>query len=302
MITFYQLKSFCQVVSEGSFKAAAEKLYISQPSISQHIANLESYFEVQLFVRRGRKIQLTPEGRYLYASASEILENVENITERFRDIRNLRSGKLVIGTSSFTGTYLLPKAMELFRSQFPMIEISIFTGSYEKILQHLKNDEIELAILGKDLNSSEEHDFIYRAIGFDKLVFVSSESSSTSSNLASLNELDDKTIISFTEGNPISTYFKDLKLRRKLNFKEQIMVEDIEIAKNLTRQGLGICLTSRLSVSEEVKNHRLSILQIDDSENLRWEIRAIYHKTRGLSYAGWEMLKILQKMAGSILD
>nr|HPI99013.1 LysR family transcriptional regulator [Synergistales bacterium] len=72
MITLFQLFSFCTVVEEGSFRSAAEKMYISQPSVSQHISNLEKYFNVSLFDRQKRKIRVTPEGRLLYDVAREI--------------------------------------------------------------------------------------------------------------------------------------------------------------------------------------------------------------------------------------
>jgi DNA-binding transcriptional LysR family regulator len=292
MITLHQLNSFCEIVKEGSFRAASEKLYISQPSISQHIACLEKHFGISLFHRKGRKIQLTPEGRYLYASSREILEKVDSITERFHDMRNLHSGNLSIGCSCFTGTRILPPVLEIFQKQFPRIDVDINSGPCDKILQHLENAEIEMAIMGKNLNIPDRNDHIYHSIGRDRIVFVAKPSLTGGKKL---NECENSTFITFFDNNPLSIYFKDFKMRNKISFSEKITVEDMEIAKKLACEGLGICFLSSLAIKEELKKGQLEIIETDDDNTLMWDIRTIYNKTRGLSYAGWEMLKILQR-------
>jgi DNA-binding transcriptional LysR family regulator len=84
-------------------------------------------------------------------------------------------------------------------------------------------------------------------------------------------------------------------MRNKISFSEKITVEDMEIAKKLACEGLGICFLSSLAIKEELKKGQLEIIETDDDNTLMWDIRTIYNKTRGLSYAGWEMLKILQR-------
>ena len=108
-MNLHQLRIFCAVVEEGSFRQAAEKLFLSQPSVSQHVASLEKDHSIRLFERKGRTISLTPEGRALYVLASDLLRQADEIPARFRDMQALRSGRLETGVSPFAGYYILPR-------------------------------------------------------------------------------------------------------------------------------------------------------------------------------------------------
>ncbi|HPI99160.1 MAG TPA: hypothetical protein PLV56_10470, partial [Synergistales bacterium] len=75
-----------------------------------------------------------------------------------------------------------------------------------------------------------------------------------------------------------------------------IDVDNFEIAKDLVKKGIGISLASKLSIKKEMEDHTLAILDIEDVKDFNFEIFAMYHTTLGLSYAGWEMLKLFQKI------
>ncbi len=301
MITFYQLESFCKIVEEGSFRSAAEKLFISQPSISQHVASLEKHFQIKLFIRQGRKIRLTPEGRLLYTTAIQIIEKIETLGERFKDLKNLKFGELKIGCSNFTGSYILPQALDFFRHKYPLIKVSIISGRVREILQNLNDNNLELVILGKNLNWATEPQLTYKSIGMDELVFVANSTHPLANTTVKVQTLEKETLITYSERNNLNSYIKDLILRYELRPTNIIEVDDLGIAKKLTLQGLGVTLASKLAVAEEIKEGTLSLINLEDRERLTWEIDAIYHSRRGLTYAGWEMLKILEKMAGLTL-
>lgn len=296
MITFYQLESFCKIVEEGSFRSAAEKLFISQPSISQHIASLEKHFQIKLFIRQGRKIKLTPEGRLLYSSSKEITEKINDLGGRFRDLKNLEYGELKMGCSRFTGSYILPQALELFRQKYPLIKISIISGRVGELLQHLDDNDIELVIMGKDLNWASVPNLTYKSLGFDELIFASSKKHPLSEQTIVPRILEKETLIAFSERNNLNSYITDFLLRYELRPSDIIEVDDLGIGKQLVLQGLGITLTSRLAISQELRSGSLSQIYLQGKERLTWEIDAIYHSSRGLTYAGWEMLKILENM------
>lgn len=296
MITFYQLESFCKIVEEGSFHSAAEKLFISQPSVSQHVASLEKHLQIQLFVRQGRKTRLTPEGRLLYSTAKDILGKLSTLEGRFRDLKNLEFGELKIGCSGFTGSYILPHALELFRQKYDQIQISVTSGRINEVIQNLQDNKLELVLLGKDLNWTSEPHLTYKSIGHDELVFVANPSHPLSNQTIPARALEEETLITFSERNNLNTYMKDFMLRAELKPLKVIEVDDLGIGKKLALQGLGIALTSRLAVSEELAEGTLCLVRLQDREKLTWTIDAIYHSNRGLTYAGWEMLKILEKM------
>jgi DNA-binding transcriptional LysR family regulator len=296
MITFYQLESFCKIVEEGTFRSAAEKLFISQPSISQHVASLEKHFQIQLFIRQGRKIKLTPEGRLLYASAKEITKKIDNLGNRFRDLKNLKYGELKIGCSGFTGSYILPQTLEVFRQKYPLIKISILCGRVGELLHYLDDNQIELVIMGKDLNWACEPQLTYKPLGMDELIFVGSRRHHLAGREVDARALEKETLIAFSERNNLSSYIKDFLLRYELRPSNIIEVDDLGMGKQLALQGLGITLTSRIAVTKDLQEGRLCQITLKEKEKLSWQIDAIYHSSRGLTYAGWEMLKILENM------
>ena len=134
-----QLKVFCTVVSEGGFLQASRTLYMSQPAISQHVAALEKAIGVRLFNRRGRNVSLTPEGRTLLVLAREVLEKADGIPERFREMKELRLGKLAAGFEAHPARTLLPPVLKRFRTEFPDIQVTIVTDRQENLLQRLSS-------------------------------------------------------------------------------------------------------------------------------------------------------------------
>lgn len=95
-VNLERLRVFRTIVEEGSFRRAAERLFLSQPSVSQNIAALEREYDVRLFERKGRTIALTLEGRALHVLASDLLRKADDIPLRFREMQMLKYGKLAI--------------------------------------------------------------------------------------------------------------------------------------------------------------------------------------------------------------
>src|SRR5215813_10598211 len=81
---FQQLRGFCYAAASGSISKAAARMNLSQPSVSQQIQTLESELEVKLFVRRGSRIELTPDGQVLVALATPLIEQLEQLDQQFR--------------------------------------------------------------------------------------------------------------------------------------------------------------------------------------------------------------------------
>ena len=149
-MNLHQLRIFCAVVNEGSFRQAAEKLFLSQPSVSQQVAALEKDHNLLLFERRGRSISITPEGRALYVLASDLIRQADEIPSRFRDMRSLRSGELKIGASTFAGCHILPGPVREFHGLFPAVSLTLSSGGSGAILADLRKGGAELAVLGRN--------------------------------------------------------------------------------------------------------------------------------------------------------
>lgn len=294
-MNLHQLRIFCTIVEEGSFRQAADRLFLSQPSVSQQVAALERSFEVRLFERRGRSITLTPEGRALHVLASELLRQADEIPSRFSDMRALRSGRLEMGVSPFAGHHILPGTLASFRREFPSVSVSVISGNTTEILRELKRGDAEMVIMGKTFPFSRDPALTYRPLGEDRLLLVAPAGHPWSdAGRAEHSDAGDQTLVRFGGDCPLATYVDDFLLRNGIRFGAQVETDEIELARRLAEAGIGVLITSSLSVRGSLASGRLAPVAFDGMEEMSWEIQCVYSSSKGLSYPGWEMVKRLE--------
>ena len=120
------LRAFCQTVRLGSVSRASDALYVSQPAITLQLQALERELGVGLFERSGRRLTPTREGQLLYELAQPLVESLDGLGSSFREkVRGLDAGELNIAANSSTILYLLPRIVELFRSQHPDVRLTL---------------------------------------------------------------------------------------------------------------------------------------------------------------------------------
>jgi len=149
--TLDQLRILRAIASEGSFKKAADSLYVTQPAVSLQIQNLEKQLEVSLFDRGGRKAQLTEAGHLLLSYCDRILSQCQEACRALDDLNNLKGGSLVVGASQTTGTYLMPRMIGLFRQKYPNVSVQLQVHSTRRTGWSVANGQVDLAIIGGEL-------------------------------------------------------------------------------------------------------------------------------------------------------
>ena len=145
------LEIFCHVYEERSFSRAAERLGLTQPTISGHIKALEDTFDTQLFDRLGRTIRPTPAGEVLYSNGQRIIEGKERTLEAMRRFLGRLEGRLRLGASTIPGEYLLPSLIGRFREAHPGIQVSLQIRDSQEILNGVLADDFELGLVGAAL-------------------------------------------------------------------------------------------------------------------------------------------------------
>lgn len=144
-MNFLNLQYFIAVAEELSFTRAAEKLYISQQSLSNHIARLEKKLGVELFTRT-TPLTLTYAGERLAKKASQILDLKRQILVEVEDINNNRRGKITIGISHTRGRVFLPSVLPEYKRRYPGIELCLVEGNSFELEEHLLHGSIDLLI------------------------------------------------------------------------------------------------------------------------------------------------------------
>ncbi|MBU5312575.1 LysR family transcriptional regulator [Tissierella carlieri] len=142
-----QLLYFVTVVNEGNITAAARKLHIAQPALSNHIKNLEDDLDMKLFHRGPRKITLTDAGEILYTKANNILELKHSIRRELEDNRSGFKGTLKIGTISAIDADLLENNFLKFHQKYNNIKYELYEGITPEIIEMLFSRVIEIGIV-----------------------------------------------------------------------------------------------------------------------------------------------------------
>ena len=144
-MNFLHLKYFLMVAKELNITRAAERLYISQQSLSNHISNLEKELETKLFVR-SPKLSLPYAGEQLVDTATQILDLQNQYLAKVGDINRHYIGTLRVGISYTCGLTLLPDILPRFREEFPKVEFSLFEGNSSQLESELAHGRVDLII------------------------------------------------------------------------------------------------------------------------------------------------------------
>ncbi len=143
-----RIEAFCKVVEFKSFTKAAEALFLSQPTISEHVRSLEESVGEKLIDRLGREVAPTPAGRILYQYARNIIQMRDEVIQALEQFRGRLSGRLILGGSTIPGTYLLPKIIGDFKTTYPDIQITLKIGDTADIAEQVMDGNLEAGVIG----------------------------------------------------------------------------------------------------------------------------------------------------------
>lgn len=149
------LKYFLAVAREQNISAAAQSLFLSQPTLSRQLKELEEELGKQLFIRGSRKITLTEEGLLLRKRAEEIVELLDKTEKELSNSDEQVSGEIYIGAGETDGLRLIAKAAKELQEQYPQITYRIISGDAVDITERLDKGLIDFALLLEPVDISK---------------------------------------------------------------------------------------------------------------------------------------------------
>ncbi|SET07335.1 selenium metabolism-associated LysR family transcriptional regulator [Anaerobranca gottschalkii] len=256
------LKTFITVVEEGNFSKAAQKLHLSQPAVSMQMQTLAQELEIDLFLKVGKKVQLTEGGVILYKEGKVLLENWQNLLTNLDNFKNQLSGKLRIGASTIPGLYYLPKRIKKFKELYPKTDFIINIDHSGKIIEELVEGEIDLAFVGKRVNKAGISSCKWMK---DNLVLIKPKGLPLISQMT-VKDLQKYPLIIRKEGSATRALMEE-KLKEK-----GIKLEDLDVVLELdstesviasVEAGIGLSFVSEIAAAKYIQLGTIEIVPID---------------------------------------
>ncbi len=255
--TLDQLRILKAIAAEGSFKRAADSLYVSQPAVSLQVQNLERQLDVPLFDRGGRRAQLTEAGHLLLAYGDKILTLCQETCRAIEDLQNLQGGTLIVGASQTTGTYLLPRMIGMFREKYPEVAVQLHVHSTRRTAWSVANGQVDLAIIGGEVPAELQESLEVIPYAEDELALII-PSGHAFAKMASIQK-EDLYKLKFIALDSQSTIRKviDQVLTRcdidPKRLKIEMELNSIEAIKNAVQAGLGAAVVSLSAIEKELQ-------------------------------------------------
>lgn len=168
-MNFHHVRAFCTIVSEGSFSRAAERLHLTQPTISAQIQSLEKALSTRLFDRSAQGISLTQPGRVFHPYALQLLELSERAEQAMAELQGLKHGKVEVGASTVPGHYLMPQALAQFKAAHPGLDVTLTVSNSQDIRNGMREGRFELGVVGERVRDER---LTYEQLAQDRLVVV----------------------------------------------------------------------------------------------------------------------------------
>jgi len=279
----HQLKIFASVFRNKSFSRASDELYLTQPTISDHIRTLEEELDCKLFDRLGRTIIPTKEAEVLYSHAMEIIEKANILKESIGQTMKEIKGELIIGASTIPGTYLMPHIMAKFQKRYPSVSFQILVSDSKDIVEKVSRHELLMGAVGAKTTNTQIN---YTPFMDDELIVVSSPSLIKKEDMT-IRELIKFPIILREEGSGTRKETEKILEGKGISF-ENIKVAGIfgstDAVKQAVKAGLGVSILSRFSVTDELKYKILKEIKLIDIQMKR-KFYIVTHKKRTLPRA-----------------
>lgn len=290
------LRYFTEVVRQQSFTRAAEHLYVTQPTISKMMKQLEEELGMPLFIREGRSFRLTDAGRVAFERGQDVLSAMTRMRTELSDLVSLERGELVVGLPPMSGGAFFAPVVSAFRERYPNIELKVVEDGAIAIESSVRSGQLEIgaAVLPVDHQTFDQFGFAR-----DHLCLVAPKGShwhgATSVTLADVADW------------PIVFYPDDFTLTKRILSGFARLGKTIRIAGRsahwdfivaMVDARLGIALLPQ-AVASRLAGLPFDVIRLDEDQII-WNLGLIWKKDVYLSHAARAWIQVTQDVLGKL--
>lgn len=253
-----QIQYFIEVAKREHVTEAAHAMHVAQSAVSRQIFNLESELGVDLFIREGRNVKLTPIGRVFLEYMKDAVQVIENAKREVEEFLDPERGTIRIGFPSSLANYTLPTVISGFRNEYPLVKFKLIQGTYHSLIEGVVNGEIDLAVLGpvpKDVKKIKSKVLFEESlVALLPINHVLAERRSIN-----LNQLRDDQFILF----PYGFILREIVVNacKRQGFEPDVTFEgnDIDAIKGLVSAGLGITIIPEITLIDNLPRSTVKV-------------------------------------------
>ena len=255
-------KVFYVVAKNNSFSKAADELFVTQPSVSYSIKQLEDRLNIKLFKRNHKGIKITPEGKEVFEYVKKSYNDISVGERGLKENRDLKTGKISIGVQSHIGRCFLFPYLEEFHEKYPNIEINISSRNTSELIKLLENNDIDFVIDTSPIET-EYSNLVIEPLMELEHCFVCEKDYPIKNKDMTIQDLKDYSLILPVKRSTPRKQLTKLLIDKDIELKPFITIETTEMLIDAVKKNMGIGYVMRNAIEEELKCKELEEISVN---------------------------------------
>lgn len=271
----FRHQTFLELCQIRNYTKTAEKLHITQPTVSQHIKYLEEYYEVKLFNYSRKKLNITEAGKKLYQYTERMIADSKEIAKTIS--KKTPKQKIRFGATLSIGEFVMPDVLNQVMKKSPDLSFDMLVENTATLLEKLKAGEINFAVLEGFFDKTK---FGHHLFSKEKFIGICSANSKLSRQQLKMDELLNSRLILRESGSGTREILEQILYTNNLNpksFASKIEIGNLNAIKELVAEDKGISFIYQAAAKNDLAADRISVLNIMDF-NIKREFNFVYLK------------------------
>lgn len=276
-----QLRGFYEVAREGSFTRAADRLFVTQPAVSQQVKALEEELGERLLERGRGRLRLTPAGQILLERARSIFGELEAAREEIESLRQVVRGRVVVATSDTNCTYVLPEVLAEFRRACPEVAVEVRNKMSTEVGQLVLDDRADFGLA--TLPVSHRRLRAEPLFSREDVLICGAGHPLAGRRRVRLSHLEGEPLLLLEQGSRSRAALDEALRRAEVSAQVAMELGSIEVIKRFVEAGFGAAVVPGVSAAQEREAGRLAAVPIQGLD--KRHVGLVWHRGRRQSAA-----------------
>ena len=317
MKIFNYMEYIYTVYRERSFTRAAEKLYISQPSLSLTIKKIEKDIGYPLFERCGKEVRLTAIGEKYINAIEEINRISFKLSNEVDDLLKLKKGSITLGSTTFIASFVLPDILKMFKNKYPDVDINIVVEQSTALEEKLEGDLVDIVV---DNATSIQRGYNYERVLSEKILIAVPKDLPVNRELCKfavtkesikqgtvdykrhprvkISEFKDEKFILLKKGNKMRQIAHKIFEESGIYPSIAMEFDELHTSFSYAESGFGVCFLSDIAIKYSMESDNLRFY-LPDTDNSERPLYVINKKSKYLTSAAAELVEFIKTNAKS---